>query len=48
MHTYRILTISPTGVRRTLLGMFKNDWQAIDSALSHFADARRVFVRRIK
>ena len=48
MHTYRILTISPSGVRSTLLGVFANDWAAIDSALSHFADARRVFVRRLK
>jgi hypothetical protein len=48
MHTYRIFIIGTDGLRICRLGMYSNDWAAIDSTLSDFGNARRILVRRMK
>lgn len=48
MNAYRVTIYMQDGSCGQHHGLYKNDWDAIDRALSLFPESIRVFLRRIK
>lgn len=47
MKPYLITTISASGQRITLHGLYASDWAAIDAALALYINPRRICARRL-
>lgn len=47
MHKYRITIVMPDGSRGAAWGQFANDWDAIDTTIDAFSDAKRISARRL-
>lgn len=47
LHKYRITIVMRDGSRGTAWGRFGNQWDAIDSVMTTFGDAKRISARRL-
>ena len=47
LHKFRISVVMHDGSRGTSWGLFTNYWDAIDSAMTAFYNARRITARRV-
>lgn len=48
LHKFEIVITMHDGSTGTAWGLYATDWDAIDSALTNFADAASVTARRLK